>query len=113
MTDSTKKPALAHYDIKTQFNNLLYNSAMIIKNYDDLLLEIKDLIENSPQVHELIAAHYNKIADRHRRINGIRETFKHFDKIYKVEKILNSYYGAEQDVLNIIELAIKNSNDIK
>ncbi|MDR2007759.1 MAG: hypothetical protein LBQ34_02140 [Alphaproteobacteria bacterium] len=87
MTNSTKKPELEHYDIKQQFNNLLYNSTELIKKYDDLLLEIKESTESST-IHELIDNHYNKIAISSRQMNGIRHTFRRFYKIYDVEKHL-------------------------
>ncbi|MDR2007636.1 MAG: hypothetical protein LBQ34_01520 [Alphaproteobacteria bacterium] len=86
--DSNKKPELEHYDIKQQFNNLLYTSSEITKHYDNLLLKIKDSIEESSPLHELIDNHYKQISDKNRKINGIRQTFKRFYKIYNVEKRL-------------------------
>jgi hypothetical protein len=61
MTDSIKTPELAHYNVKAQFNNLLFNSSKFIKQYDDLLLKIKDSLEETSPLHELINAHYSKI----------------------------------------------------
>jgi hypothetical protein len=92
--DSHKKPELEHYDVKQQFNNLLFNCSDIIKHYDDLLLEIKSSIEENSPIHELIEVHYNKIARTSKQINGIRHTFKRFYKIYNVEKYLNTSVDA-------------------
>ncbi|MCL2566915.1 MAG: hypothetical protein FWE18_02310 [Alphaproteobacteria bacterium] len=90
MTDSVKTPELAHYNIKTQFRSLLFNSSELIKHYDDLLLKIKDSLEETSPLHELIEAHYSKIQNTNRQIKGIHHTFKRFDKIYSVEKYLNN-----------------------
>ncbi|MDR2008616.1 MAG: hypothetical protein LBQ34_06570 [Alphaproteobacteria bacterium] len=87
MTNVAKRPELEHYDIKQQFNNLLYNSTKLIEQYDDLLLQIKDSTEDL-SIRELIDNHYNKIAISSRQMNGIRHTFRRFYKIYDVEKHL-------------------------
>ncbi|MDR2008831.1 MAG: hypothetical protein LBQ34_07690 [Alphaproteobacteria bacterium] len=82
------KPELEHYDIKQKFNSLLYYSTELIKQYDDLLLKIKNEAEDSSPIHELIAEHSNKIETKKRCIVSISHTFRRFYKIYDVEKCL-------------------------
>ncbi|MCL2566940.1 MAG: hypothetical protein FWE18_02435 [Alphaproteobacteria bacterium] len=85
---NSNKKELAHYDIKQQFNSLLFNHYGIIKYYDDLLLKVKDSVEENSPIHELINTHYSDIKITSRHINGIQNTFKRFYKIYNVEKYL-------------------------
>ncbi|MDR2008771.1 MAG: hypothetical protein LBQ34_07380 [Alphaproteobacteria bacterium] len=86
MNDSNPKSELVHYDIKQKFNSLLYYSTELIKQYDDLLLKIKDEVEDSSPIHELIEVHSSKIEAKKRCITSMNHTFRRFYKIYGVKK---------------------------
>ncbi|MCL2566979.1 MAG: hypothetical protein FWE18_02635 [Alphaproteobacteria bacterium] len=84
---STKQP-LPHYNIKSQFDNLLYTATTITQHYDNLILKIQESSATAPQTIDIINTYYDKIANKKRRIREITKTFRYFAKIYKVEKSL-------------------------
>ncbi|MCL2567519.1 MAG: hypothetical protein FWE18_05455 [Alphaproteobacteria bacterium] len=92
MTNLPKKPELQHYDIKQQFNSLLYNYTETLKQYNEVLQELKNSIEETSPLHEIINIHHNKLSHKIRYIRGVQKTFKRFYKIYRVEKYSISSY---------------------